>query len=1128
MNILYHHRTQASGAAGHHIREMVKAFRDLGHSVDIVSPPGVKGSFEKNLGSQKKNRYAIPQFLFELFEIFYNFVAFVKLQGQLKKKKYSLIYERYAIFNVAGILAAKINHKPIIIEASFTSKADVFPKRTKLLTPLAYRIDKLIFNRADGIVVVSSVLKESLIKDFGVSADKIIVLPNAVDAKMFEPQVSGDTVRNKYSLNSNKIVGFVGGFYPWHGLNLLLDAAEDVLKILPNVKFLLIGDGPLRKKLEDRVNGSSLKNSVIFTGSIAHNELPQYIACFDIGVMPDSNDYGSPIKIFEYMAMGKPVLAPKIGPIEEAVEDGKNGLLFERNNEYELANAIIQLLKKDNLLYRKISSDCRAIVLEKHTWIKNAQSILFRWQDIIKEKTEVRFILQYFHPEVASTAQLMTELAQGLVLKGCAVKAICGQPTYVKSRKLPKRETFKGIEIERLPCTRLEKNSSIGRLLNWLSYTFLVFFKLLFSRDKSPIFIVSQPPFLFVVGYLLKVIRNQKYVCLIYDLYPDIAIKLGFMKEKSLIGKLWDRCNRTFFKNADFVVVPSENMGTLIERKIGSNGAKESRVKVIYNWADGEFIKPLNKKDNWFSKKYDLVDKLTVLYAGNIGLFHELETIIEAADKLKTNKNIKFVFIGEGGKKEKLMNMAKDKKLENVLFLPYQDKDILPYSLTCGDVSVVSLEKNLDCVAAPCKLYTSMAAGQIILGLVDRNSDVAKIVDKYQCGFCAQQDDVNRAVEILTSLCNNLELANKLKVNARKCFEDNFCKDKSIEQYFEIFKNVQNQKEEVKMKNSTIKTTLVTGAGGFIGSHLVKLLKKEGYWVRGVDLKYPEFSPTAADDFIIGDLRDPVVCNRVTDQPFDELYQLAADMGGAGYIFTGENDAHLMHNSAMINLNMLEAARKAGVKKIFYSSSACIYPEYNQLDPNNPKCSEDSAYPAAPDSEYGWEKLFSERLYLAYHRNYGMGVHIARFHNIFGEEGTWEGGREKAPAALCRKVAETEDGSEIEIWGDGKQTRSFLYIDECLEGIRRLIKSDVMGPVNIGSDEMVTINDLADMIMQIAGKNLRIKHIKGPTGVRGRNSDNTLIRKLLGWAPSCSLKTGLGKTYPWIAKQVEARKAVLV
>jgi GDP-D-mannose 3', 5'-epimerase len=317
---------------------------------------------------------------------------------------------------------------------------------------------------------------------------------------------------------------------------------------------------------------------------------------------------------------------------------------------------------------------------------------------------------------------------------------------------------------------------------------------------------------------------------------------------------------------------------------------------------------------------------------------------------------------------------------------------------------------------------------------------------------------------------------------------------------------------------------LVTGAGGFIGSHLVQRLNTEGYWVRGVDLKYPEFSKTSADDFIIGDLRDPVICKKVTNQPFNEVYQLAADMGGAGFVFSGSHDADIMHNSALINLNMIEACYRARVKKMFYSSSACIYPEYNQRDPDNPKCSEDSAYPAAPDSEYGWEKLFSERLYLSFIRNYKMDIHIARFHNIFGPEGSWKDGREKAPAAFCRKVAETPDGGEIEMWGDGQQTRSFLYIDECLEGIRRLMKSDFIGPVNIGSEEMVSINQLAKMIMDIAGKKLTIKHIPGPLGVRGRNSDNHLISEKLGWKPSAPLSRGLQTTYRWIASMVNQDK----
>ena len=319
---------------------------------------------------------------------------------------------------------------------------------------------------------------------------------------------------------------------------------------------------------------------------------------------------------------------------------------------------------------------------------------------------------------------------------------------------------------------------------------------------------------------------------------------------------------------------------------------------------------------------------------------------------------------------------------------------------------------------------------------------------------------------------------------------------------------------------TTQKRALVCGAGGFIGSHLVKRLKSEGFWVRGVDLKLPEFSETLADDFAIGDLRDPNTCRQAADSRFDEVYQLAADMGGAGFVFTGEHDADIMHNSAMINLNMLDACSKHDIGSIFYSSSACIYPEYNQMNPETPKCSEDSAYPAAPDSDYGWEKLFSERLYLAYQRNYGMRVRIARYHNIFGPEGTWTGGREKSPAALCRKVAEAPAGGEIEIWGDGKQTRSFLYVDECLEATTRLLRSDFTGPVNIGSEEMVTINQLALIIMGIAGKELSIRHIPGPLGVRGRNSDNALIAEKLGWSPSEPLKKGLKITYEWIREQI--------
>ena len=325
-----------------------------------------------------------------------------------------------------------------------------------------------------------------------------------------------------------------------------------------------------------------------------------------------------------------------------------------------------------------------------------------------------------------------------------------------------------------------------------------------------------------------------------------------------------------------------------------------------------------------------------------------------------------------------------------------------------------------------------------------------------------------------------------------------------------------------------MKKALVCGAGGFIGGHLVKKLKREGFWVRGVDLKHNEYNDSQADEFIIGDLTDPIVVSQILDFSFDEVYQLAADMGGAGYIFTGDNDANVMHNSATINLNIANQAVKSKVKKLFYSSSACMYPSYNQEDPDNPKCSEDSAYPAAPDSEYGWEKLFSERLYFAYNRNYGLNVRVARFHNIFGPYGTWHGGKEKAPAALCRKVAETDNNGLIEIWGDGKQTRSFLYIDECLEAMRRLMDSDFIGPVNIGSEEMVTINELGEMVIEIAGKNLSIRNIAGPTGVRGRNSDNNLIREKLGWSPSQPLYKGILETYTWVSEQVKKYERVEV
>ncbi len=320
-----------------------------------------------------------------------------------------------------------------------------------------------------------------------------------------------------------------------------------------------------------------------------------------------------------------------------------------------------------------------------------------------------------------------------------------------------------------------------------------------------------------------------------------------------------------------------------------------------------------------------------------------------------------------------------------------------------------------------------------------------------------------------------------------------------------------------------MKKALVCGAGGFIGSHLVRRLKRDGFWVRGIDIKFPEFSQTEADDFVSGDLRDISVCRKALNGGIDEVYQLAADMGGAGYIFTGSHDADIMHNSAQINLNMAPLMVEAKVGRVFYSSSACIYPQFNQEDPLNPLCSEESAYPAFPDSEYGWEKLFSERMYQSFYRNYGLQVRIARFHNIFGPEGTWESGKEKAVAALCRKVILEPNGGAIQVWGSGSQTRSFLFIDECLDGVRRLVDSDFIGPVNIGSEEMISINDLAKMIISISGKDIQIENVPGPVGVQGRNSDNRLIKSKLAWAPSLPLVAGVEKTYRWIEQQVKNR-----
>tara|TARA_B100000900_G_scaffold416087_1_gene448996 strand:- start:2510 stop:3550 length:1041 start_codon:yes stop_codon:yes gene_type:complete len=339
------------------------------------------------------------------------------------------------------------------------------------------------------------------------------------------------------------------------------------------------------------------------------------------------------------------------------------------------------------------------------------------------------------------------------------------------------------------------------------------------------------------------------------------------------------------------------------------------------------------------------------------------------------------------------------------------------------------------------------------------------------------------------------------------------------------------------------KTALVCGAGGFIGSHMVRRLKSEGYWVRGIDIKRPEYSPTLADEFILGDLTDINLMRRVVRfsgyqgnfytniaekyvEPFDEIYQYAADMGGAGYIFSGENDSEVMYNSATINLNLLKCQLNLNKQtsinntKIFYSSSACMYPEYAQMETSNPGLKESDAYPAAPDSEYGWEKLFSERLYLTFNRNHGIPVRIARFHNIYGPDSTWDGGKEKSPAAMCRKVAEAVDGGEVEVWGDGEQTRSFLYIDECIEATRRFMNSDFMGPVNIGSEEMVTINQLVDTAAKVAGKTVKKVHIDGPLGVRGRNSNNKLIREKLDWDYTMTLEEGIRYTYYWIKEQM--------
>ena len=321
-----------------------------------------------------------------------------------------------------------------------------------------------------------------------------------------------------------------------------------------------------------------------------------------------------------------------------------------------------------------------------------------------------------------------------------------------------------------------------------------------------------------------------------------------------------------------------------------------------------------------------------------------------------------------------------------------------------------------------------------------------------------------------------------------------------------------------------VKRALVLGGGGFIGHHLINRLKKEGYWVRSADIKKPSYEISQADEFIVGNLCSQNFSNSIINQSFDEVYQLAADMGGAGYIFTGDNDASVMYNSAIINLNVVETCRKKGISNIFYSSSACVYNEFNQLDPKNPNCEESSAYPANPDSEYGWEKLFSERLYLTFNRNHNLKNKVGRYHNIYGPLGAWNNGKEKSPAALCRKIAKAKNGESIEIWGDGNQTRSFLFIEDCLEATTKLIRSDYYGPYNIGSEEMISINDFVDLIADIAGKTIHKVHIDGPLGVRGRKSNNKLIERDLNWKPKFTLAEGIAKTYYWIENQIKSNK----
>lgn len=632
------------------------------------------------------------------------------------------------------------------------------------------------------------------------------------------------------------------------------------------------------------------------------------------------------------------------------------------------------------------------------------------------------------------------------------------------------------------------------------------------ERYKPEVIISANTP-LDAQKILLKQCRqhNIKFVYWVQDLF-GVALKNILSNKYGPLGKIvaayYEWLEGSLLAKSDQLIVITEDFVDILMKR---NIVKD-KIHVIYNWAPLEEL-PLCPRDNDWSEKYGLSDKMCILYSGTLSLKHNPGLILDLAVHLKGRNDVRLVIISEGIGADFLKEEKEKLQLENLILLPFQPYSLLPKIHASADILMAILEKDAGIFSVPSKMFTYHCAGRPMLLAVPPDNLCARLVKNNNTGITVSPDDHKGFVQAAENLLTDRELRQVYGANARKFAEKTFAIEKITDKFEQILKN--------QGGDSNMKAALVCGAGGFIGSHMVSRLKKEGFWVRGVDLKYPEYSATEADDFVVGDLRDPQTCRNVVDRRFDEIYQFAADMGGAGFVFTGDNDADIMHNSALINLNILEACQKRNNKRIFYSSSACMYPEFNQEDPDNPNCAEDSAYPAKPDSEYGWEKLFSERLYLAFHRNYGFEVRVARYHNIFGPEGTWRDGREKAPAALCRKVAETPQGGEIEIWGDGKQTRSFLYIDECLEGTIRLMRSDFAGPVNIGSDEMVTINQLANMIAKIAGKTLTMRHISGPQGVRGRNSDNHLIYKALGWKPSQPLEVGLGLTYDWIAAQVQ-------